>query len=374
MCRRPLNTAPPCMIMLRDRDGNIMLIWLVLAALGVAAASYYLTAQRELAHPRLLLLLIPVWVTAVLYVLRARSNRATVPLPTLNVLANGPLDPLTLLRPVPFTALLAGASLLCLAMARPQSKDSWQDVQREGIDIMIALDVSTSMLARDLQPDRMEASKRMAMEFIDGRPNDRIGLVLYEGEAFTQCPLTTDHRVVKDLFLQTRSGLLEGGTAIGMGLATAVNRLRESENRSRVVILLTDGVNNAGTIQPLDAAHMATQLGIRVYAIGVGTIGKALFPVSRYPNGQFRYDHVDVEIDEEVMRQIAEITKGRYFRATDERKLREIYTEIDQLEKTMVKVTEHSLRTEDYFPVALAGLAFILLGFILDRTILRTLA
>lgn len=359
--------------MLSDRDRNITLAWLMLAAIAVAAASYYVLIKFELAHPHLLFLLIPVWSTAALYLWRSKRS-PTIALPTLSALARGPMDLLTLLRPLPFTAYLLGASLLCLAMARPQSKDSWQDVKREGIDIVIALDVSTSMLARDLKPDRLEASKKMAIEFIDGRPNDRIGLVLYEGEAFTQSPLTTDHRVLKDLFLKARSGLIEGGTAVGMGLATAINRLRESEAKSKVVILLTDGVNNAGTIQPVDAAQIAAQLGIRVYTIGVGTIGKALSPIARYPNGQFRYDYVDVDLDEPMMKKVADITGGKYFRATDEHKLREIYQEIDQMEKTRVKVTEHSMRNEEYVPLVLAGSVLLLIGSVLDRSILRTMS
>ncbi|MDQ3101298.1 MAG: VWA domain-containing protein [Bacteroidota bacterium] len=359
--------------MRRDRDVNITLLWMVLAAIGLALAARYVLQRFELAHPYLLYLLIPVWLTALLYMLRAR-RRPTIALPTLGVLEKGPLDPLTFLRPMPFTACILGASLLCLAMARPQSKENWQDQLVEGIDIMIALDVSTSMLARDLEPDRLEASKRMALEFIDGRPNDRIGLVLYEGEAFTQCPLTTDHRVLMDLFLKAGSGLIEGGTAVGMGLATAVNRLRESEAKSKVVILLTDGVNNAGTIQPMDAAQIAAQLGIRTYTIGVGTIGKALSPIARYPNGQFRYDYVDVDLDEPMMKKVAEITGGQYFRATDEKKLREIYQEIDRMEKTRVKVTEHSMRNEEYVPFVLAGAGFLLIGFLFDRSILRTMS
>ena len=239
-------------------------------------------------------------------------------------------------------------------------------------DIAIAMDVSASMLARDFSPDRLEAAKAVAMQFIDRRPNDRIGLVVYEGEAFTQCPLTTDHDVLKDLFAQVRSGLIEGGTAVGMGLATAVNRLRESEAKSRVIILLTDGVNNAGNVQPVDAAQIAAQFGIRVYTIGVGTRGKALSPVARYPNGKYRYDHVDVEIDEEMLQEVAARTDGRYFRATDEAKLRAIYAEIDQLEKTRIKVTEHSRRNEEYFPLALAGSGLLLLGLLLDRSLFRT--
>ncbi len=358
---------------MRERDGNITLFWTILAAGGVVIAWYLLVRRHELAHPWMLWILLPIWILALLK-LRHSDDKGAVRLPTLSALINGPLDPLALLRPLPWSSFIFGASLLTLAMARPQSKDSWQDVQREGIDIVISLDVSTSMLARDLKPDRLEASKKVGVDFIDGRPNDRIGLVVYEGEAFTQCPLTTDHRVLKDLFLNTRSGLIEGGTAIGLGLATAVNRLRESEARSKVIILLTDGVNNAGAIQPIDAAYIAEQLNMRVYCIGVGTTGKALSPVGRYPNGQLRFEYADVEIDEEKLKEIAEITGGKYFRATNERKLREIYQEIDQLERSRISVTEHSARHEEYLPLALAGAGMLLFGFLLDRSVLRTLS
>jgi Ca-activated chloride channel family protein len=228
------------------------------------------------------------------------------------------------------------------------------------------------MLAKDFKPDRLTAAREVAMRFIDDRPNDRIGLVVYEGEAFTQCPLTTDHKVLQDLFLQSKSGLITGGTAVGTGLATAINRLRESEAKSKVVILLTDGVNNAGTIQPVDAAQIARQLGIRVYTIGVGSRGKALSPVAIYPNGSYKYDHVEVQIDEDMLKQVAELTDGRYYRAVNERKLRDIYAEIDKLERTRVKVTEHSRRNERYFPFVLAGGAALLLGLLLQRTLLRT--
>jgi Ca-activated chloride channel family protein len=198
--------------------------------------------------------------------------------------------------------------------------------------------------------------------------------VVYEGEAFTQCPLTTDHRVLKELFSGARSGLITGGTAVGMGLATALNRLRDSEAKSKVVILLTDGVSNAGMVQPLDAAQIAEQLGVRVYTIGVGSRGKALAPVSQYANGQYRYDLVDVEIDEATLTQVAELTGGQYFRAVDEGKLRDIYAEIDRMERTRIKVTEHSQRNDEYGPFLLLGVGLLMAGFLLDRTLLRTLA
>lgn len=350
-----------------------MLAWLVLVN-GAAAAAAWLTWKRfEAAHPELLWALALVPVISVWAVWRRRKRNAEVRLSTLSGLRHVPADLLTFLRPLSFSAGLLGLALLLIAMTQPQSRDDWQDVTREGIDIVIALDISASMLAKDFDPNRLEASKEVALHFIDDRPNDRIGLVVYEGEAFTQCPLTTDHNVLKDLFAQARSGLIQGGTAVGMGLATAVNRLRESEAKSRVIILLTDGVNNAGTVQPLDAAQIAEQYGIRVYTIGVGSRGKALSPVAIYPNGQYKYDYVDVEIDEDMMQQVAEMTEGRYFRATDERKLRDIYAEIDRMERTRIKVTEHSRRNEEYFPLVLAGAGCLLLAFVLDKSLLRTM-
>jgi Ca-activated chloride channel family protein len=357
-----------------DRDMMILIAWLAAAGLAVGIALWSMFSRFEPVAPGMLWGLVAVAALAVLAVVRERRGARTIVLPTLPALLKVPAGPRPYLRPLPLAASLAGCALLMLALARPQSSDSWQDVEREGIDIIIAMDISASMLARDLKPDRLEASKRVAAEFIRDRPNDRIGLVVYEGEAFTQCPLTTDHRVLIDLFGQVRSGLIEGGTAIGMGLATALNRLRESEARSKVVILLTDGVNNAGTLQPMDAARIAEALGVRVYTIGVGTRGKAWSPVQRYANGQYRFDYVDVEMDEPLLERIANLTGGRYFRATNENKLREIYREIDRMEKTRMKVTEHSRRREEYLPFALAGACCLLGGFLLERTLLRGMA
>lgn len=360
--------------MRRNKDLVLALVWCALAVAGVVLALVWCIKRFDAASPWLfwaLLLLLPV---ITLYIWRNVRRGPMVRLSTLYAVVNGPVDLLALFRHLPFAAGIFGMGLLFIALARPQSEDNWQDVKREGIDIVIALDISASMLARDLKPDRLEASKRVAMDFIDGRPNDRIGLVVYEGEAFTQCPITTDHRVLKELFADARSGLIDGGTAVGSGLATALNRLRESEAKSKVVILLTDGVSNAGTVQPNDAAQIAEQLGIRVYTIGVGTRGKALSPVARYATGQYRYDYVDVEIDETTMRNIAERTGGKYFRATDEKKLRDIYGEIDRLEKTRIKVTEHRSKHEEYFPFLLIGAGSIAIGLLLDRTFLRSMA
>lgn len=354
------------------RDAIVLSVVLLMALAAVAAVGWWMRRTYELASPQWLWCLSALPVLCAWYVWRRNRRGPRVTLSTLASLSFGPLDLISRLRHVPFIAAMLGLALLLLGMARPQSKDEWQDTTQDGIDIMIAMDFSASMLAKDFKPDRLEAARSVAMRFIDDRSNDRIGLVVYEGEAFTQCPLTTDHNVLNDLFRQAHSGLIDGGTAVGMGLATAINRLRESDSKSKVIILLTDGVNNAGTIQPLDAAQIAQQFGIRVYTIGVGTRGKALSPVAIYPNGQFRYEFVPVEIDEDMLRKIADMTGGKYFRATDEHKLKDIYTEINTLEKTRQKVTEHSRHNDEYKTIVLVGCCLVALGLLLDRTLLRT--
>lgn len=269
-----------------------------------------------------------------------------------------------------FLRLLALA-LLIVALARPQSSSKFRDVSIEGIDIITALDVSGSMLAMDLQPDRLEAAKEVAMDFIDGRPNDRIGLVVFSGETFTQCPLTTDHAVLKGLFKDIKSGMIDDGTAIGDGLATSVNRLKDSKAVSKVIILLTDGVNNRGSLDPVSAAEIAKMYGIRIYTIGVGTMGQAPYPFQTAMGKQVQY--MDVEIDEELLTQVAEMTDGKYFRATSNRKLREIYSEIDQLEKSKIDVNEISHKHEEFFWWAFIAFILLAVEFVLKKTVLRTL-
>jgi len=248
---------------------------------------------------------------------------------------------------------------LIVALARPQSHSSRQDVTIEGIDIVLTSDISGSMLAEDFKPNRLEASKEVAMDFIDGRPTDRIGLVIFSSEAFTQCPLTTNHSVLKNLFTDIHSGMIDDGTAIGDGLATAVNRLRTSKAVSKVIILLTDGINNQGAIDPMTAAEIAKLYGIRVYTIGVGTLGMAPYPF-KTPFG-IQYQSVDVKIDEALLKQIAELTNGKYFRATNKQKLEEIYKEIDKLEKSKIDVMEFRKKTEEYMPLVLLALILFLI-------------
>ncbi len=260
--------------------------------------------------------------------------------------------------------------LLIVALARPQTTSSRQDVTIEGIDIVMALDVSSSMLAMDLKPDRLEAAKEVAAEFISGRPNDRFGLVIFSGETFTQAPLTTDHAVIKTLFRNIKSGMIEDGTAIGDGLATSVNRLKDSKAVSKVIILLTDGVNNMGSLDPLSSAEIAKMFGVRIYTIGVGSEGNAPYPVQTPFGKQMQY--MEVKIDEALLQQVAELTEGRYFRATSNNKLREIYTEIDKLEKSKIDVTEFKKKKEEFLPFALLAFVLITLEVLLRNTVFRS--
>jgi Ca-activated chloride channel family protein len=266
--------------------------------------------------------------------------------------------------------MIAAAGII-VALARPQSSFGSQKVTTEGIDIMIAFDISGSMLAEDFKPNRIDAAKRVAVDFIDGRPNDRIGLVIFAGESFTQCPLTTDHAVLKNLFAGIQSGMLVDGTAIGEGLATAVIRIRDSKAKSRVIILLTDGVNNMGEISPLTAGEIASLYGIRVYAIGVGTHGHAPYPV-RTPFG-IHYQNMPVDIDEEVLKKIADETGGKYFRATNNNKLREIYAEIDLMEKTKIEVMEFRHKYERFYPFVMLSLLCLIVERLSRYTFLKTL-
>ena len=273
------------------------------------------------------------------------------------------------LRHLPFICKISAATLLIIAMARPQSSTNWEESTTEGIEIILAMDISGSMLAQDLKPDRLEASKNVAIDFISQRKNDRVGLVIFAGESFTQCPLTTDHNVLINLFKDVKSGMVDDGTAIGMGLATAINRLKDSEAISKVIILLTDGVNNSGTIPPLTAAEIAQKFGIRVYTIGVGTEGFAPYPFQT-PFG-IQYQEVEVKIDEKTLQDIATLTDGKYFRATNNNSLREIYKDIDALEKSKIEITEFHKRSEEFLPFALWALGLLFLGFLLQITYLK---
>jgi Ca-activated chloride channel family protein len=269
----------------------------------------------------------------------------------------------------PFLLRLLALGLLLIAIARPRTTSQGEDVYTEGIDIVMVLDISGSMLAEDFRPNRIEAAKKVAEEFVGGRPNDRIGLVVFSGESFTQCPMTLDHRVLTSLLQQVRTGIIEDGTAIGLGMAQGVNRLKDSKSKSKVMILLTDGVNNRGEIDPITAAQIARSFDVRVYTVGVGTIGEAPYP-AQTPFGIVR-QMVPVEVDEKTLQTIASMTEGQYFRATNNRALREIYQEIDRLEKTRIEVRAYRSYTELFYPWAFAALGILLLELVLGATVLR---
>lgn len=276
-----------------------------------------------------------------------------------------------LLPILPWLRGLAALSLI-LALARPQLTLSEEVVKAEGIDIVLVIDLSSSMLSRDFKPDRLEVSKQVAIDFVDKREHDRIGLAVFSGEAFTQCPLTTDHRVVKDFLAGLQCGMLADGTAIGMGLATAVNRIKDSPAKSKIIILLTDGVNNAGYIKPLTAAEIAQEFDVKVYTIGVGSTGSALTPINQTSDGRYRFGMAKVEIDEALLKEISKMTGGQYFRATNEASLDQIYATIDQLEKTEIETTVFK-RYKDEFRIFLGlALGLVLLELLLRSTVLNT--
>ena len=274
---------------------------------------------------------------------------------------------------LPDVLRVLGLMFLVVALARPQLTLKEEEVKAEGIDIMLAIDLSSSMLAKDFEPDRLEVSKEVAIDFVKKRPYDRMGLAVFAGEAFTQCPLTTDQTILTD-FLETLAvGTLADGTAIGMGLATAVNRLKDSESKSKIVILLTDGVNNTGYIDPQTASQIAEEYGVKVYTIGVGSEGNALTPVNRRSNGQYVFRMSRVQIDEALLKQISKNTGGRYFRATDRDALENIYDEIDRLEKTEIEVNVFKRYEDEFRNFLLIGLVLLLLELILRNTILNIL-
>jgi len=314
----------------------------------------------------LLILLIPyiMW-----YILKQRKNEASLQVSDTRVYAHAPKSYKIYLLHAPFILRVIAFVMLVLILARPQTTNNWKNTETEGIDIMIALDISSTMLAEDLKPNRLEAAKDVATEFISGRPNDNIGITLFAAESLTQCPLTVDHAVLLNLFQNIKCGIIEDGTAIGMGIANSVTRLKDSKAKSKVVILLSDGSNNKGDISPLTAAEIAKSFGIRVYTIGVGTNGLAPYP---YPTAAgVQYINIPVEIDEQTMNQIAETTDGKYFRATSNSKLKEVYQEIDKLEKTKLNVKAYSKRQENYQPFALILFLCILGEILLRNSILK---
>ena len=323
------------------------------------------------AEPKFLYLLALVPVIITFYLLKQQKANASFSMPGLSPFNETKRTFRHYLRHILFAFRVLAMSFLIIVLARPQETNSFQNVSTEGIDIVIALDISGSMLARDFNPDRLNASKNIATEFISGRPYDRIGLVVFSGESFTQCPLTTDHAVLINLLRDVECGMIEDGTAIGNGLATAINRIKDSEAESKVIILLTDGVNNMGNITPITAADLANTFGIRVYTVGVGANGVAPYPVQT-PFG-LRFQNVEVEIDEDMLRNIAAKTGGAYFRATDNDKLTQVYQEIDKLEKSKIEVRQFTRKDEKYLLPAIIAMLLIFSEVLIRQTILKNL-
>ena len=325
----------------------------------------------EFANPKLLWLLLLVPLSILWYVLRHKKQEASVRFSDMKGFTQLPKTWKAYLRHLLFALKMAALALLIVAVARPQSSSTNSTSNIEGIDIVLTMDVSGSMLARDLKPDRLTAAKNLASDFVKGRPGDRMGLVIFSGETFTQVPLTTDHAVMLNMLAEMKNGLIDDGTAIGDGLATAISRLKDSEAISKVIILLTDGLNTAGSVDPYTAGEMAKLFGIRVYTIGVGTYGTAPYPVQT-PFGT-QIQQVKVEIDEKLLTQIANMSGGKYFRATSNQKLDEVFQEIDKLERSKIEVTEFRRLHEEFYPLVAWALALLLLEFLLRKTIFRTL-
>ena len=323
------------------------------------------------AYPWVLYFLLIIPLMIAWYLFRGMKTQSSAIYSSLNIFKEVPSTIREYLRHIPFVVRLLAIGLLIVALARPQSFTSGENVTTEGIDIAMVLDISGSMLAEDFKPNRLDAAKNVIDNFVEGRTSDRIGLVIFSREAFTQCPLTIDYSVLRNLLLDIRSGMIQDGTAIGNAIANGVNRLKESDAKSRIIILLTDGVNNAGEVDPISAAEIAKAFGIRIYTIGVGTRGEAPYPVQT-PFGT-RYQMVPVEIDEAMLTKIANLTGGEYFRATNNRALEDIYNKIDKLEKTKIEITSYKNASEKYHSWLWGGLLLLLVELGLSRTILRKL-
>ncbi len=323
------------------------------------------------AYPWILYFLLLLPLIFYIYWRRKDKTSPTITFSSLQMFGEVPKSLREKLAHLPAVLRILALAFLMVAFARPQTFSSGENIYTEGIDIAMVLDISGSMLAEDFKPNRLDAAKKVIDDFIKGRTTDKIGLVIFSGESFTQCPLTIDYSVLRNLLKDIHSGMIQDGTAIGNAIANGVNRLKDSKAKSKVMILLTDGVNNAGEIDPITSAQIAQQFGIRIYTVGVGTMGEAPYPFQT-PFGK-RYQMVPVEIDEALLKQISNITGGKYFRATNNRKLVEIYEEIDRLEKTRVEVTSYRHAKELYFNWAFAGFLLLLFEFGLSRTYLRRL-
>jgi Ca-activated chloride channel family protein len=321
------------------------------------------------AHPQyfILLLLIPLFI---FWLRKNKNNKPSFTISSLKGLQNSAASTIQKWAPILNLLRILSMFFLIIALARPQSSNINETVNSEGLDIVLSMDISGSMLAEDFKPNRIEAAKKVANEFILNRPTDRIGLVIFSGESFTQCPLTTDQNILREQLKSIRSGLLEDGTAIGMGLATAVERLRNSKAKSKIIILLTDGVNNAGLIDPITALEIAKAYKIRVYTIGVGTEGTAPYP-TQDAFGNMVMQQMPVQIDEGLMQKISKETGGKYYRAKDNNSLSKVYKEIDQLEKTKIEINIFKRYAELFFPYALFGLMCLFLEILLRFTVFR---
>jgi len=315
------------------------------------------------------LLLIPL--LAFWYVRKHRAMTSDIRFSTLEAFGGSKPTLRERLRHLPAVLRLLTLGVLIVALARPQLTSKGENIYTEGIDIALLLDISGSMLAEDFQPNRIQAAKDVAQSFVEGRANDRIGLVIFAGQSFTQCPMTLDYRVLRNLLKQVKPGMVEDGTAIGMAIAQGVNRLKDSKAKSKVMILLTDGVNNRGEVDPLTAANIAQTFGIRIYTVGVGTVGEAPYPVQT-PFG-VRYQNIPVDVDEKTLKSIAEITGGNFYRATNNRALKEIYAEIDKLEKTRVEVKSYRSYAEMFDTWAWVGLVALVLEMGVSGLVLRKL-
>lgn len=316
----------------------------------------------------LLFLLIPIFFW---YFWELRKSDASIQISSHKTIRDFPKSFRIYFLHVPFALRVIALTLLILALARPQTSNQWRTEKTEGIDIMMALDISSTMLAEDLRPNRLEVAKNVATEFILARPNDNIGLVVFASQSFTQCPLTTDHAVLVNLFKSVEYGMIEDGTAIGLGLANAVNRMKDSPTKSKVIILLTDGSNNRGEIAPATAAEIARTFGIRVYTIGVGSHGQVRIPVQT-PMGT-QYVTTDSEFDETTLKDIAQTTGGEYFRATNAATLRSIYQQIDELEKTKIRVQEYSKKNEGYALFVLGALLCVILEILIRNLVIKSI-
>jgi len=323
------------------------------------------------AYPWVLYFILVVPLLITWYFWKGRKKQAAITYSSLKMFEKIPATFRERLRHLPFALRMLGLIFLIIALARPQNFSAGQSVNAEGIDIAMVLDISGSMLAEDFKPNRLDAAKNVIDDFVSARTTDRIGLVIFSREAFTQCPLTIDYSVLRNLLGDIKSGMIEDGTAIGNAIANGVNRLKDSDAESRVIILLTDGVNNAGEVDPISAAEIASTFGIRIYTIGVGTRGEAPYPI-KTPFGT-RYQMVPVEIDEVILKKIAELTGGEYFRATNNRALEEIYNKIDKMEKTKIEITSYRNAKELFAGWLGIGFLLLLLELLASKTILRKL-